>query len=217
MNVNELASAIRNNISNGLKGVTNISYSLEQIVDEIYLERNSLIKEYMIKGLLPLEELAHAIDCIQLDKANLFKCKVECATLQHFEIPKFSNTVTNPIIYIGTTDRMQPFKVYTDYSYLYHKHSRGIANKPYVWVDTALNSNGKYDGYVYNLPLVKCISVVAIWEDLREIAEYDCVGEVNMPDFVKKEILTRISERYIRYYRQLNQPIIQNNTQVSTS
>ncbi len=217
MTIHELASAIKNNISNGLKGVTNISYSIEQIIDEIYLERNSLIKEYMLKGLIPLEELANSINCVELNKEKLSKCQLGCDTTQHFEIPRLSNTVVNPILYIGTVDKNEPFKVYTDYSYIYHKYSKAIKNKPYVWVDTTTNEKGFYDCFLFNKPLMKYISVVAIWENLQELEQYDCVGNVNMPDFFKKEILTRISERYIRYYRQLNQPIIQPNTQVSTS
>jgi len=207
MTIHEIASAIRNNVSNGLKGVSNISYSIEQIIDEVYLTRNSLIKEYSLKRVIPQEQLSNVItfNLERDDERNALK----------FEIPKISKAVTNPVSFAGHTDRTNPYKVYYDHTYLYHKYNRVIKDSPYVWIDMSLNNNNKLTAYLFNCPLIKYITIVAVWEDLRDLV--DCNQEINIPDFMKNDIIDRLTKKYVTYYRQLNQPIIQNNTQVSTS
>jgi hypothetical protein len=40
-------------------------------------------------------------------------------------------------------------------------------DKPYVYIDTTPNENNMYDAFVFNAPLLKRLSVVAIFKDLR--------------------------------------------------
>lgn len=208
MNIHEMASAIRNNVSNGLKGVSNISYSIEQIIDEIYLTRNSLIKEYALKRVLSLEQMGNELEfALEFDASR---------QARKAEIPRISRSIPCSVQYAGTSDRQCPYIVYTDHSYIYHKYNRIIKNKPYVWIDMSLNCNGKLDMWLFNQPLMSKLTLVAVWEDLREVCE-GCGQEVNIPDFMKNDIVDRITKKYVAYYRQLNQPIIQNNTQVSTT
>ena len=61
----KLASAILNDVMSGLKGLhSNQSMSLEQLEDDILDERLQIIKEYQLKGILPINDLILTIDCI---------------------------------------------------------------------------------------------------------------------------------------------------------
>ena len=68
MTLEQLTSAVYNNVIDGLKGTdSNISFSLEHVEDSIVAERLILIKEYVLKNLLPRRDLLIAINCIPLD------------------------------------------------------------------------------------------------------------------------------------------------------
>jgi len=49
----------------------------------------------------------------------------------------------------------------------YHKFRKRGKNKPFVFVDTTPNENGMYDAYIFNAPMIKQVSVVAIFKDPR--------------------------------------------------
>jgi hypothetical protein len=66
--LDKLASAIRNDVYSGLQGYhTNISLNMEQLKDDIIDERLQIIKEYAIKGVLPIRDLLTSINCIDVD------------------------------------------------------------------------------------------------------------------------------------------------------
>ena len=63
--IEKLASAIRNDVVAGLKGYhTNLSMSTEQLCQDIVDERLQILKEYALKGVLPLRDLYLSINCI---------------------------------------------------------------------------------------------------------------------------------------------------------
>ena len=71
----KLASAIRNDIVGGLRGYhTNLSMNLEQLKDDIVDERLQIIKEYQLKGILPLKDLLLEINCVPIDCKDIAKC-----------------------------------------------------------------------------------------------------------------------------------------------
>jgi hypothetical protein len=73
-------------------------------------------------------------------------------------------------MYIGTTDKQEPFVVYTSpTSFRNRKHRKRGKNKPFVWIDITPNENGMYDGFIFNAPLLKEISVIGIFKDLRQL------------------------------------------------
>lgn len=90
--IDKLASAIRNDVIGGLRGYhANLSMSLEQLKDEIIDERLQILKEYSLKGVLPIKDLYISINCIPVDCKDLERCRCnseECLTpTAHFEIP----------------------------------------------------------------------------------------------------------------------------------
>lgn len=222
MQIEKLASAIKNDLVSGLRGYHNtMSLSLEQLEDEIVEERLQLIKEYSLKGVLPINDLLLAINCIEIDCKDLDRCpcKQFGDPVAHFEIPQIMNDFGSEAInYIGSTDRQLPFIVYYSqplaFSY-YHKYRKRGKNKPVVYLDSTPNEHGMIDGYIFNAPLLKMISVVAIFKDPRQLDSFGCCQE-NSDDnlnFLTSEIKERLTKKKLYYYRQLAAPITPNTQQ----
>lgn len=219
--VEKLASAIKNDVLSGLRGFhTNLSLSDELLCQDVVDERLQILKEYSLKGVLPLKDLYVSINCIQVDCKNIEKCKCNkefgTPTL-HFEIPQILNDYGNlSIDYIGSVDKQLPFIFYTSTTaFRYHKYRKRGKEKPYVWIDTTPNENGMYDCFIFNAPLLNTISISAIFKDLRQLDEYGCctgLQDDNMT-FINNEIKKRLTEKKIRYYRALAPNNVPNDQQ----
>lgn len=208
--VEKLASAIYNDIQSGLVGITSTpSLSIEQLQDDVIDERLQIIKEYSLKNLIPKKDLMMSINCIDLDCKSLDKCPCESDLTQpelHFEIPQLVNDFAEEAIeYIGSINREVRFKVYTDISFRYHKYLRRGYDKPYVYIETTPNENNMYDGWVFNAPFLKKISFIGIIKDPRQLLNYECCSgeDIENYTFIATEIKKRLTEKKIRYYRQL--------------
>lgn len=219
----KLASAIRNDVISGLRGYHhNMSMSIEQLQDDIVDERLQVIKEYQLRGLVPLSDLLLAINCIDVDCKDLERCSLcksnaDCPKpIAHFEIPQLvMDYGITPISYIGTTDRMSPFTYYTSpYTFNYYrKYRRRGKNKPFVFIDVAPNENGMLDCFLFNAPLLKQVSVVGVFKDPRQLEQYGCCQDLSDDNFtfLNNEVKKRLTEKKIRYYRSLQAPINPNN------
>ena len=172
MQVEKLASAIYNDVVAGLSGITSTpAISMDQLQDDVVEERLQIIKEYSLKNLVPKKDLLYAINCIELDCESLDKC---CNSSNfskpqlHFEIPQLVNDFGDSSIdFIGSTDKEISFKYYTTTSFKYHNLKLRGKNKPYVYIQTTPNENNMYDGYIFNAPLLKRLTVIGIFKDLR--------------------------------------------------
>lgn len=210
--VSKLASAIYNDIVSGLAGITSTpAISMEQLEDDVVDEKLQVIKEYIMKGILPKHDLLVSINCIETDCKSLDKCPcgVDYTPPQlHFEIPQLiMDFGLDAIDYIGAVDKSQHYKVYVSAKALqYHKYKRRGANKPYVYIDPTPNKNNMLDGWIFNAPFTKIISAMIIPKDDRQLDYYGCcnnVEEVDNITFIYTEIKKRLTEKKIRYYRQL--------------
>lgn len=221
MTIEQIASAVYNNTVTGLAGITsNPKISVEQLQDEVVAERNQIMREFLLKGILNLDELFLAINCIEVDCDYMSKC----CNLQvgekalHFEIPPiiYINGI-DTIRFVGSIDRHTRYNIYTDETYRFHKYRKNKPGSPYVYIDTAINSNGNMDGYIFNVPFVKYISVIALFLDPRKLLEWDCCSE--NPEvyldcgILSDEIIRRLTEKYIRWYRSFETPITPNTQQ----
>lgn len=206
----KLASAIYNDIVSGLKGYTSTStISLEQLEDEVVNERLQVIKEYVLKGLLPKKDLLISINCIPIDCKDIENCTcrntVEGTPTMHFEIPQILSEYDQGIEYIGSTDKQIPFIWYTDVnSFLYHKYRKRGKDKPYIFIDTTPNSNNMFDCWVFNAPLLKSVTVIGVFKDLRQLENYGCCYDIDNISFIDTEIKRRLIEKKLRYYKQLS-------------
>jgi hypothetical protein len=62
-----------------------------------------------------------------------------------------------------------------------------------------------YDAYIFNAPMIKQVSVVAIFKDPRQLENYSCCSDLEDDNlsFLSNEIKKRLTEKKLRYYRQL--------------
>lgn len=216
--VHKLASAIYNDIISGLAGITSTpSMSLDQLEDDIVDERLQIIKEYSLKNLIPRNDLMMSLNCIEVDCKSLDKCpcggKSYSKPELHFEIPQLINDFGGDAIeYMGSPDKNVYFKVYTSTSYQYHTYLKRGANRPHVYIETTPNQNNMYDCWVFGAPLLKVVSVIGIFKDPRQLSLYDCCKDDDIENytFISAEIKKRLTEKKIRYYRNLAAPIIPN-------
>ena len=209
MIIKKLADAIYNDVVSGLQGYHhNPSISMDQLEDDVVDERLQILNEHFIKGNLPIKDLVTAVNCIPVDCKDLERCRcresIGTTPTAHFEIPQVFN---NSIDYVGSIDRQLPFIFYTS-SYqwnFYHKFRKRGKNKPFVFIDTSPNENGMYDAYIFNAPMIKQISVVAIFKDPRQLENYACCSDLDDDNlsFLNNEIKRRLTEKKLRYYRQL--------------
>ena len=207
--IHKIASAIYNDLQSGLAGyVATPTLSIEQLEDEVVEERLFVIKQYSLKNILPIKDLLMSLNCIPVDCKSLDKCCEDSFSppIAHFEIPQTVNDFgEEAIFYIGATDKSLKFKVYTNPSLLkQHKYKKRGKDKPYVYIDTTPNENNMYDGWIFNAPMLEVISVVGIFKDPRQIEDYACcLQDLDNYNFIDTEVKKRLTEKKLRYYRQL--------------
>lgn len=220
MELSQIASSVYNDVVSGLAGMNaNPTISLEQLEDECVSKRQVVIREMYTKGLIKKDDLMVAINCIPVDCKDPTKC-TDCNKLDnhssklvhHFEIPQLMEGLGHDaLIFVGSADRNTSYDVYYEKGVTNaHQYRRRGANKPYVYIERTPNQNNMYDGWIYNLPFVKRISVIGIFKDLRQIGELNCDCSIpNFLDFgiVSDEVRTRLTKEKLQYYRQyLAQP-----------
>ena len=230
-----LADAIYNDVVSGLRGYhQNPSMSKEQLEQEVVQMRLAVIKEYMIQGILPIDDLVVSLNCVPVDCDTLDKCKCRGTVCgeptAHFQIPQllFDYGLHKTIKYIGSSDRQHSYLVYTkpfDQIKTYQKYRKRGKNKPWVYIDVTPNSEGLIDCYIFGAPFIKQISITAIFKDPRQLEEFQCDcdsdninSETKMDmnlNFIDIVIKDRLTKQKIQYYRQLAAPILPNDQKYS--
>lgn len=230
MYIEKLASQIKNDVVSGLRGYhQNLSMNIEQLQDEIVSCRLAILHEYFLKGISPIKDLLMAINCVKVDCESLERCKCreansEDTLVAHFEIPQVISIYGKQAIdYIGSTDRMNKFRVVTSLTELNsHKYRKRSSEKPYVWIDLAPNINGMLDCYIFNAPFVSEISIVAAFKDPRDLRQYSCCnsdelkGQDTNDSFIDQLIKDKLTKEKIYYYRSLRGIQLPNDQQYTT-
>lgn len=209
-----MASAVHNNVLGGLSGYhTNVSLNQQLIEDTIVSERIALLYEYQIKGVIPLQDLYLSINCIPIDcDTSLERCPCnheaeDLTYVPHFEIPQLLNIGDYTIKYIGSVDKQLPFTYYETLQQVkYKKYRKRSKQKPYVWIDCTPNKNGMYDGFIFNAPLLKEISITAAFKDPRQLKKYKCCTDDDQMNALDSEIIDRVTKKLLTYYRQYTMP-----------
>lgn len=214
--VEKLASAIYMDIVSGLAGITsNPAISIEELKDAVIEERLQIIKEYSLKNLIPRNDLLMAINCVEVDCKSMDKCCVSYTQpVAHFQIPQIVNDYGDEAVeFIGSINRETQYKVYTSTAFQYHKFLRRGSEKPFVYIEPTPNENNFYDGWIFNAPFVKMISIIAIFKDPRQLEGFGCCANDDLDNysFISTEIKKRLTEKKIRYYRSLLQQPQPNN------
>lgn len=225
MNVSKLASAIYNDIVSGLQGFeATQNMSLQQLEDEVVEERLAIIKQLSLKNLLPKKDLMYSINCITVDCESLDKCCINAPgyspAVAHFEIPQIVNDFgEQSIAYLGAIDKSKSFKIYLNTNFKFHSVKMHGKDRPFVYIDTTPNANNLYDCYVFNAPLIERITIIAIFKDPRQVAEYmsdhGCcdMAEVDNFTWIDTEVKNNLIKKKLAYYRQYY-PQPQSNDQI---
>lgn len=209
MNINKLASAIYNDIKSGLAGYSSTdAISIEQLEDDIIDERLLLIKKYGLQNKLPFNDLRLDLNCITLDCDTMNNC---CnfqspikENIRHFKIPQIITEYgIDGISFVGSIDRSHSFQIYLNDMYQYRKYRKFNRKIPYVYINTAPDSEGMINGYVFNAPFLEKISVTGIFKDPRDIKDYMCCNEVDNMSALDSEIKDSLTKKKLYYYRQL--------------
>ena len=219
MTVEEISSAIYNDVFSGLSGTnSNPVIDMDQLEDEVVAERERIILEWWKKGILLKGDLLTAINCVNVDCKDPTKCCTSVAPSElHFEIPKLVTSLGEDAIYwVGSADRKQQYKVYlSPVQVKYHKYKKRKKNQPYVYIECTPNENGMYDGWIYNLPFVKTIAVIGVFKDPRQLEKLGCDGNCDNKggDFgsLSMEVKDRITKNKLYFYRQAYQSPLPNN------
>ena len=230
--IRRLADIISNDVRSGLRGYhQNMSMSIEQLEEEIVLMRLQIMKEYMMQGALPIQDLLMSVNCIPVDCESLDKCGCNSQTcgsdpIAHFQIPQllFDFGLKKEIYYVGTTDKQNPFIVYTkpfDVLSTIQKYRKRGKNRPWVYIDITPNQEGLLDCYIFEAPLIKQVSVIGIFKDPRQLEDFQCNCDDPSQDratqmdnnfnFIDNIVKERLTKQKLYYYKQFSAPLLPND------
>ena len=216
MNVNQIASAIINDLFSGnLVSLSNRALiSQEQIEDECIEARSAIIKDWYLKNILNLGDMMVAINCIEVDCKDQNKCScmsslANAKMAKHFEIPQLMPGLgVDALAFVGSTDRSHAFKVYYNLEAIkcqqhYQKYRKRLNNKPFVYIEKTPNENGMYDCWIFDAPFVQYIAVIGIFKDPRQLEKYNCCDDIDYLEMgaISNEIKNRILQKKIQLYR----------------
>lgn len=216
MTINQISSAIINDLFSGnlVTQSNRAMISEDQIADEVVETRNAVIKEWYLKNALNVDDMMVAINCIEVDCKDQNKCScisnlANAKMAKHFEIPQLMQGIGNDALaYVGSTDRSNAFKVYynleaTKYQKYYRKYRKRPDTKPFVYIEKTPNENGKYDGWIFDAPLVKYIAVIGIFKDPRDLEQYNCCQDIDYLEMgaISNEVKNRIIQKKLQLYR----------------
>ena len=216
MNVNQIASAIINDLFSGnLVSLSNRAMiSQEQIEDECIEARCAIIKDWYLKNMLNLGDMMVAINCVEVDCKDQNKCScmsslANAKMAKHFEIPQLMPGLgVDALAFVGSTDRSHAFKVYYNLEAIkcqqhYQKYRKRLNNKPFVYIEKTPNENGMYDCLIFDAPFVQYIAVIGIFKDPRQLEKYNCCDDIDYLEMgaISNEIKNRILQKKIQLYR----------------
>ena len=216
MNINQIASAIINDLFSGnLVSLSNRAMiSQDQIEDEVIETRNAVIKDWYLKNALNLSDMMVAINCIEVDCKDQNKCScisslANAKMAKHFEIPQLMPGLgSDALMFVGSTDRSNAFKIYYNleaikYQQHYQKYRKRPNPKPFVYVEKTPNENGMYDCWIFDAPFVQYVAVIGIFKDPRQLEKYNCCDDIEYLEMgaISNEIKNRILQKKIQLYR----------------
>lgn len=216
MNVNQIASAIINDLFSGnLVSLSNRAMiSQEQIEDECIEARCAIIKDWYLKNMLNLGDMMVAINCVEVDCKDQNKCScmsslANAKMAKHFEIPQLMPGLgVDALAFVGSTDRSHAFKIYYNleaikYQQHYQKYRKRPNDKPFVYIEKTPNENGMYDCWIFDAPFIQYIAVIGIFKDPRQLEKYNCCDDIDYLEMgaISNEIKNRILQKKIQLYR----------------
>lgn len=224
MTLKQMAAAIRNHIVDGLKGVTNEAFSVEQLTHEILLETNLLIQQGVLQGTLDPTTLHQRVDGIETECKDI-SANCSIPALKEYPrilIPKLYmlRDVENSVSFLGSMDNSLQIKLYFDADYRYHEYNITTKDRPYAYINVAATKEGMSEVFFFNLgpyENLKFVSITALFEDPYKwldtvYADQFIESEFYAPKALQSQVIMQLTQKYVNYYKQMNVPM-QPNTQ----
>lgn len=218
MTHSEMASTIRNRVSDGLSGaIADQSFNVQQLMAEIDLVRADLIDKRENTVKLDPKYLVQKIGNIPIVCRNMSEdCLIQepCSDVPSIKIPRIIPTFGDDAVeYLGTMNMQEDFLVYYHPDDIqHHKVKKRTKHRPYAWVDLSPNKDNTITIWLLNWgkfnPL-KFMRIRAIFEhptrvDMLDPNIHD--QEYPAPLHLQSSIIDTLTEKYVRYFRQLNVP-----------
>lgn len=212
MTLNEIASAIRNHISDGLSGaVANYSYSVEQLKEEIILMRNKLLFERATAGKVNLKQYYQTYPGVILNPEDISASKVLTSYKRAlgFTSPRIISTINDEseVVLIYTINNERSFKVYRTIEYRDHKYRQKTKRAPFVYLDTTIDAEGFVKGWLMNTTQyesIRAITIQAVFSNPMDVPGFNEDKEFPAPLESQNDIITALTAQYVQYYRQMN-------------
>jgi hypothetical protein len=210
----ELASALRSRIADGLSGnIADQSFSLDQLLEEIDLVRADFVHKYSMTSKLDLKHLIQStgnleIVCRPLQETCGFSCGVD--EIPSVKVPKLMAALGDESIqYVGLSNMQEAFAVYMHPEDIRnHKVRIRTRQRPYAFWDTVTDDENMQTIYLF-------ITVRSVFEHPTHILQGNPLNkdvDYPAPLHMQNAILDNLTEKYIRYHRQLN-VVVPPNTQ----
>ena len=217
----QLVSLVQNNVSGGLHGQQNFTYSLEQLQDELALERNGLLRDLERKGeKLPLAACAQPLNALVLAAADYSGLPGGVAELAGLEDlvrrPVLSFTFPpllqlgdmSPVVrYVGPIGRRTPWRLaWKEADVQYDAYKRPRSTVPLVFFDAATPGRA----WVFGAPVAqRTVSLTAVFADPLLVGHYaphdfTADSEYPLPDNLARDIVQRLTNKYISMYGRLS-------------
>ena len=223
MTLNEITSSIRNRVADGLSGnISNQAFSLQQLEEEVDLQRSEFINKYVSSGIkLNPNYLYQTLDYLKVncvDLATNLPCGISSnSSVPAVKVPSIAATFDDSAIeYFGLMNKQEKFIVYFDTdSMINHKYRIKTKDRPFIWVDTTTDPNGYMTAYLLNGTKyfnLKYMSIRAIFEHPSRVNSDPDFNdkEYPAPGHMQNQIIDALTEKYVRYFRQLNIPPLSN-------
>lgn len=217
----QLASMVQNNVSGGTRGQQNFTYSVEQLQDEIALERAGMLRELESAGKpMPLDACAQSINALPLRIADFSVLPAGIAELAGLE-----DVVCRPVLgfthppllslgkpeaavrYVGPIGRRAPWRTAWSVQQVeYDRHKRLRPTTPLVYFDQS--SPGQ--GWVFGCPLAqRTISVSAVLANPLLAGHYPPnrfteESDYPLPEYLAQVAVQKLTNKYISMYGRLN-------------
>ena len=224
MTHNELASTIRNRVADGLSGnIVDQAFSLEQLLEEIDLQRADFVHKYAESNKLDIKYLVQELSAVEIVCRDILTTDpcfdlVSGDNVPSIKIPKLLSIFGDKAIqYVGLTNMQENFAVYFSPEDIQNHQVRiRTKHRPFIWVDTAPDVNDDLTLWFFNFgsynPL-KYIKVRGVFEHPTRVNVNNPLNldnEYPAPLHMQNSIVDALTEKYVRYYRQLNIPPIPN-------
>lgn len=219
----EIASSIRNRVSDGLSGnIGDQAFSIEQLMDEIDLTRAEIINKLAMAGKVDVSYLLQSIDTIPIEMLSPSDGCVAldgpCSEIAAIKVPKLMSVFgSRGIQYLGLTNMQESIAAYFHPEDIRnHKVRIRTSQRPFAWIDTTADANDMFTLFLFNLGkynALKYLKLRAVFDNPNKVGSLDPNNqykEYAAPGHIQLNIIDILTEKYVRYYRQLNIPNITN-------